>query len=497
LTVATAQGLLVNDPVGTVITAADSATTQGGAVAVDLASGAFVYDPPSGTQNVDDTFTYTVAGFDPVTVTVTLNERVWFVKNDDPGTNQGTLLNPFLTLAQAEAASDANDTIFVFASAQSDLGQDLGIDLQTGQKLLGKGVGLRVNGVPVVDPFPNATISNLGLGAAAAGDIPVVLLDNGNEVAGFNIIASFNEGILALGGSGHELHDNMITFGADGREGIRLLNVTGTNSIEANTITASPRDAIKIANNEDQAGDNAVEPTVVTASLIISRNELDSPEDDGIRIDLDGTGTDVTFNILTNIITNPGTGGGDEGININGLGAAVISALISRNTVSGSADQGIELNAGGTSSISSFIANSDLFGNAGTTDFLAAVPDTAGVSSLCLEVANNVTTDVVGSTFSVSNNALDTGIVDLFDAGDNDSAVGTAGTVDTTIAEGACGVALDGPTLFAANCAICHFGNGLGSLGGLGSNITDATVAMINFQRANNPLMVDIALTDR
>ncbi|MBI5739749.1 MAG: hypothetical protein HZA16_03420, partial [Nitrospirae bacterium] len=162
MTVAAANGVLANDPANTVISAADTATTLGGVVNVNTATGAFTYDPPLGAQNQADTFTYT-AGSTPVTVTINLVERVWYVRNNDAGANQGNDQAPFLTLAQAGAASDVNDTIFVFAGNGTATGQNNGITLLSGQKLIGEGIGLSVNANQIVNAGANASISNAGL----------------------------------------------------------------------------------------------------------------------------------------------------------------------------------------------------------------------------------------------------------------------------------------------------------------------------------------------
>lgn len=498
MTVFAAQGLLANDPAGTVITAADTTTSLGGSVSVDLATGGFVYEPPVGAQNLDDSFSYTTAGAAPTAVTVNLAERIWYVRNTDTGANQGTLTAPFTSLAQAETASDVNDTIFIFAASRDDTGQDTGIALKDGQRLLGEGVGLRVNGVPIVDPFPPAVISNIGLGGLA-GDTPVVLLDgtNGNEVAGLTILAGFNEGVLALGGGGHDIHDNTIDLGlVNGREGIRLLNVNGTNRVFGNTITDSPRDGIKVANNENQAGD-PVTATPVNGTLDISLNTVTAPARDGIRIDLDGldlvgSTTNVALHLLTNTVSTPGSAAGDEGINVNSLGAASLTAVLSRNSVSGSSDEAIDLQTDGTASLAAFVANNALSGSAaGASDFRASVADGSS-GSACLELLNNVN-PTANSTFTVANNATNSGTVELFDAGDNDTAVTTVGTI-TPVTQNACGVALDGALLFKANCGVCHVGNGMGQ-GNVGPNLTNATAATIDFQLTNNPAMSFISLT--
>jgi len=491
LTVLAAAGLLANDQAGAVIASADTATSQGGAVNVNLATGAFTYDPPPGLQNVADTFTYRLTGNLQATVTVNLTERIWYVRNNDTGTNRGNDQAPFITLAQAQNASDANDTIFVFAGDLAATGQNAGITLKPGQRLLGEGVGLLVNGVPLVDPVPNAVISNAGLAPGAAGNIPVVMLATGNEVAGFSIQAAFNEAILAPGGTGHNLHDNTITFNpANGREGIRLLAVTGNNFVIANTITGAPRSGIKLVNNEDQAG-NPVAAVPVAATVTMSRNSISSSAQDGIRVSLDGAGTDVTLQIMTNTLTTSGTAGGNGGIDIGSLGAAKVTAVISRNTVTASTAQAIDLTAAGASILAALVANNALSGSGGATDFRNAIA-AGGTATSCLELTSNVNA-TVNSTFRVDNNPGLAGAFRLFELGNDTLALRLAGPI-TNIVQGGCTIALNGAALFEANCSRCHKGNGLGQ-GNVGPDLTSATALMITFQLTNNPTMNDIKLT--
>lgn len=492
LTVIAARGLLANDPAGTVIASADTVTSKGGTVNVNLATGAFTYAPPLGLQNIADTFTYTVAGFAPLTVTINLAERVWYVRNDDTGTNQGNDRAPFLTLAQAQNASDDNDTIFVFAGDLTAAGQNTGITLKPGQRLIGEGVGLKFNGVPIVDPVPEAVISNAGL-PLPAGNIPVITLATGNEVAGFAIEAAFNEGILAPGGTGHNLHNNIVTFDpANGREGVRLLNVTGNNAVTTNTITGSPRSGIKFVNNEDQAG-NIIAATPITATVAMGTNTITGSAQDGIRVTLDGAGTDVKVSVLTNTISNSGTAGANQGIDIGSLGAARITAVVSRNTVSGSTAQAADLTANGPSSLAAFVANNVLSGSAaGVTDFRNAIA-AGGTATSCLELVGNVNAAVPpNSTFRVENNPGIAGAFQLFESANDSPAVRVGPIAD--VARGACGIVLPGAALFEANCGICHIGNGLGH-GTAGPNITNRPAALITLQLSINPSMNNIRLT--
>lgn len=489
LAVVAANGLLANDPPGSTILSADSASSLGGVISVNLATGAFTYDPPLGIQNSIDSFNYQVSNALPTTVTINLTERIWYVRNNDTGANLGTSQAPFLTLAQAEAASDADDTIFVFQGNGTNAGQDRGITLKSGQKLLGKGVGLRVNGVPLVDPFPNAVLSNAGL-TPNPGDTPVVLLNSGNEVAGFTLQAAFNEGILALGGSGHNLHDNRFTFdAANGREGIRLLNPSGSHQIMANVIEGSPRSAIKLANNEDQAG-NPVAATPVTSSLTLGRNTITSPAQDGISASFDGAGTAVALHLLTNSMTGAGTAGANQGIDLNSFGSATVTGVLSRNSISGSSDQAIALTADGNSALASFVANNALSTSAGVSDFQVVVAGGSSAGS-CLELLNNVNT-TVNSSFQIANNGGVGSLFEFFER-DNDALATRLGTI-TPVLEGDCAIPLNGAALFLSNCAICHTGNGLGS-GNVGPSLTNKTAPLIRNQLTVNPTMSNIRLT--
>ncbi len=488
LTVSAANGVLANDPGGSVIVAVDNVSSHGGVVSIDTLTGAFTYEPPLGLQNTDDTFTYTVGSHPPTTVTVTLGERIWFVRNNAAGSDLGTDRAPFLTLAQAEAAADVNDTIFVFAGDGTAAGQDAGITLQNGQRLLGEGVGLKVNGVPLVDPFPNAVMTNATLNPA--GDAPVVLLADNNEVAGFTIDATFNEGILALGGGGYRLHRNTINCNPiTGREGIRLLDVDGASQVLRNIINGAPRDGIRVANNEDQAGNPTAPILPMLASLAIGGNTVNGPARDGIAAAIDGLNSRVELQVLTNTINTPGTALADAGIAIDSRGPAEVLAVLSRNTVAGSTGEAVDLVADGTSSLAAFVANNTLSGSGTGIDFRAAVAENSAAGH-CLELTGNTTASGL-SVFQVMNNAL-AGLFDFFE-GTNDTAALRVGTI-SNVPPGTCGVPLDGAFLFTVNCTGCHTGNGIGA-GNVGPNVTKAPAALIADQLLNNPTMRFIRLT--
>jgi hypothetical protein len=331
------------------------------------------------------------------------------------------------------------------------------------------------------------------------------MLATGNAVAGLTINAAFNEGILALGGAGHNLHDNTITFGAGGNEGIRLLsvpesNLTGNHLVASNTITGSPRDGIKLVNNELQDGTATL--ALMSATVTISRNTITGSAQDGITVNLNGTGagagTNVTLNVLTNAITNSGTAGANEGINIDSLGDANVTTVISRNTVANSSAEAIVQGAAATSAMNAFVANNDLSASGqNLPDFHGRVVDTG--ATFCLELLNNFTAAAINSTFLVENNGGVAADFRFFEpvAGDpeaNDAlAVRNPPNLFTNILQGGCNIPLDGAILFEANCAKCHTGNGLGLNTRkvlIAKDITNATTVLINDQMVINGSMI-------
>ncbi|MBI3925921.1 MAG: cadherin-like domain-containing protein [Armatimonadetes bacterium] len=160
LAVAANQGLLVNDPVPAPVVQFQNPTAQGGTVAVNP-DGSFAYTPPANFRG-NDTFTYTIGnaeGQSVGTATLEIPTLALFVNNQAGGGGNGTQAAPFSTLAAAVAASLAGDTLFVFRGDGTNTGLAGALALLDGQRLIGEGSGLALNGAQVVPPggFPNLT----------------------------------------------------------------------------------------------------------------------------------------------------------------------------------------------------------------------------------------------------------------------------------------------------------------------------------------------------
>ena len=181
------------------------ATTQGGTVLMN-ANGTFVYTPDDGDTALSDTFVYTLTddglptpASDNATVTIALQQRVWYVRNDSTAGGLGRSADPFDTLVEAQTASVANDWIFVHFGNGATTGQNAGIALKGGQHLVGEHAGLSIpvnlngNGSPAVlfaavpgnRPLLDDTVVDATEGVHALDVIPV-------EIVGLNLAGNVN-----------------------------------------------------------------------------------------------------------------------------------------------------------------------------------------------------------------------------------------------------------------------------------------------------------------
>ena len=180
--------------------------------------------------------------------------NVWHVDNlaaeaIPPSTEDGTVENPFSTMAQAEARSGEDDIIWVNGGDGTPTGLDTGIQLRNGQQLLGNGIAhlIDIDNGPAFGPsyllFDNLdgqlpTLTGRNNGAA-------VDLANRNTVSGFVI-----DGSQAVGGMGYGIRGNGITRGS------RINGVT----IEDNFISGAILDGVRINHSE---GDFSIAQNVI------------------------------------------------------------------------------------------------------------------------------------------------------------------------------------------------------------------------------------------
>jgi hypothetical protein len=342
------------------------ATTGGGSVTI-AADGTFVYTPGVHAAAItSDTFTYTVVSSGvtsaPATVTLTLANRVWFVKNNGAA-GDGRSHLPFNTLAAAQTASAAGDTIFVYNGNNTTSGQTAGITLKNNQKLIGEGVALVVNTVTLVPAGAKPLISN----STAASD--AVTLADANIVQGLTVTGATRDGIAGnthAGGildtltiqnnAGSGLHFTSMTgtftvtnttftgngTGLDINNGTAIINVDATNTI---TSSAGGR-TVSIQNRPLSAGAIAIGAAINDSGTgVLVNNNLSG------TIDFNGLLTlNTTTNTAISLTTNSGatiTIGNvvavtSTGIGFNATGGGTLT--VNGNITTGAASVGVNVN---------------------------------------------------------------------------------------------------------------------------------------------------------
>ena len=254
-----------------------------------------------------------------------------------PG-GDGTFENPFATLAEAEAASSADDIIFVREGDGTSTGLDTGIALQTGQLLLGDGVA---HTIPLLGG------GSFLLDTDVDGARPV-LMNNGSDivtladrttVAGFTLDgqSAADNGVAGVGITGPTtIRDNAFVHLTE--NGVQITGHTGDLSIDNNTFSDIDIDAIQI-NNVTSQGD----------TLAFSNNTIDDVRGNGIRVDTFNAENDWLFsnNAISNVGPAVPTDGLGDGISlINGVNSLVGTGgnfLFDGNTIDSTTRNGITI----------------------------------------------------------------------------------------------------------------------------------------------------------
>ena len=185
--------------------------------------GSFTYTPEPGFSGIE-TFTYSItdsAGLsgDGV-VNLIVNDMVWFINNSLPTNGDGSLNNPFNSLAPVNGSGGVgdvdgpSDTIFVFGGAGV---YDQGLELEDNQSLIGEGHGLFLGGRDLVVPGLRPTLTNTN------GD--GIRLASNNTVRGLNIDGAAGSNVHADGAQRGQFQDVSLSGGTIG---IDLHNTGGT-----------------------------------------------------------------------------------------------------------------------------------------------------------------------------------------------------------------------------------------------------------------------------
>jgi hypothetical protein len=355
LSVAAGSGLLANfsDPADSpqdnvhptvpfIITAAPAGTLT------TSADGSFTYTPVAGART-DDSFTYVVrddGGANdtsaPITVNLTFTSLVWWVDNTNATAGTGTQVDPFQTIALAEAVGtrQAGDTFRIRQGTGTDTNYDTGFTLLDGDRVIGEGVALVVGAITVDPAGAGAPI----LSERTSGTNAITLAAN-NTVSGVNAQATQGGTNYAVFGSAAgSLVTTSLTINSSSGGGIRAAGLSGGTNIQVDALTTtSGEHGIRLE------GDTGGTGTATFTGLVA----ITGSSSDGAIL----TNTDLTASFPatpTSLVVSNGTGPGG-GVTLSGIGTGqevvistggAISIAGSTGLVASNAQVSV-LNAGG------------------------------------------------------------------------------------------------------------------------------------------------------
>lgn len=390
------------------VTATTITTADGGSVVMQ-ADGDFVFTPKAGTSCTDhtDSFNYTLndgdGGTDTGTVTIDIAGCVWYVSNNAAG-NSGTSNAPFDTLAQADAISAVNDTIYVFDGDNTTTGYAAGITLKAGQRLIGERASLDVGS----DHLADAVAGNRP--TITAGGADVVTLAAGNVLTGIAVDPGTAGGIAGgAGDAGGTIADVAVndsdTSGT--QPGLELDTTSGAYAISDFTVNNAGATGIRLNGNTGTVtfASTGTISVVTTGAKALDFNAtnlgtsvFDTVASAGAlgNIAILNTTGSVTFSDL-NLTTSSGSAGGfvvsnATGVTVAGAGTANV------NTTGGPAvdvvnSPGAALTFNGVSSNNS--ANDGVnIDSIGTGTFSAAAGTISGAAGIAFDLnggSGNVT----------------------------------------------------------------------------------------------------------
>jgi hypothetical protein len=280
--------------------------------------------------------------------------RTWYVRNDAPAGGDGSSAAPFNSLASAQSASIAGDTIFVFGGDQTSKNQNSGILLKDDQSLVGED-----GKTPVI--------------GNTAG--PGVTLANNNTLRGVSIVGTSRQGVTDTGSISGLTIDN-VSIRNSGAESLLLNAAAGTINITGSTFDTAPASLVKIS---------------TTAPVVV--------------------------NVLNSTFTHTSPPDGNDGLDLVGGGTNYIRWVIRGNTFNNLYGDAIDLSGRGADE-DAFTLDADISDNQFATPFVVQGDlGTNGISikagdrnTFSLSVINNTMTGV-GGLGAIAVNADDGSIV--------------------------------------------------------------------------------------
>jgi hypothetical protein len=400
-TLVTSGSVLANDsdPDGDPLTVTLGAVAGGATVTMNP-DGSFRFLPAAGfTGNV--TFTYNVSDGAHITlgtVTIHVNKRVLYVKNNAGAGGSGRVDAPYNTLATAAAAAVDNDALYVFTGDGTTSNQNAGVTLShNGERLIGEGVALTASGIynSVSNPALRAAGTRPKIGNSAGNGVTVTGVGtiSNLEVSGVEVSSATINGVLINNVAGMTMDGDRIA--AATRSGVRGTTVNGFTFTNGDVGTSG-----------SLAGDGNISFDALTGSATVSNSSLAGGFNDNLRVV--NTGGVLNRLTITNVNFNGNnTASGNNAAQLSGT-TGTFNVTATGNHFNATRAQHFQLSLGG-------VVTSDLVftGNTISNSQIAlsgggGVLVTSGgtsVPTLSYNISNNSIRDAVGTAINVTKGA--------------------------------------------------------------------------------------------
>src|SRR5262245_21248300 len=443
------EGLALNTGTAIQNTGVAFATTQGGSVTLN-ANGTFTYISAVGFEGVD-TFTYTLrdTGLDAVagnaddlsgtgTVSITVGPSVWFIDNTAAPGGNGTQATPFNSIAAFNAAQgtangpDAGDFVYLRHGTGTYSEAD-GINLATGQTLIGQGQNLVVNGVTIEVGSAGLTPTIQVTDAGGEG----VLLAQNNTLSGFNIsttnaaadgiedgggtVGTLTISSVSISGTGQAVDIDQggtlnvtlasVTSTGSSEEGIQLAGVAGSFTASTVSLNGMTGDGIDLDNNSatvainggsignsNDPGGIGVDVNAGSASVTIAASVTKTTAGDIVEVTGRTTGTVTLSGNLS------ATGAVSNGIDVNSNTGGTINFTGATQTLTTGANTAINLatNTGATINFNPAGGGNGLdISTTSGTGFNAT-----GGGTVTVQGAGNTITSTTGTALNIANTTI-------------------------------------------------------------------------------------------
>lgn len=356
-------------------------------------------------------------GIDPAT-----GLPYFFVFVDNTSSSDGTYESPYHSLIQAQNNSSPNDIIYVFPGNGTTAGMDSGIFLKANQKFWGSGVSHSIQTAQGMISIPaqsnsSPTITNTNIDTEGN----VITLATNNAISGFTITSALNDAIYGTNPQSLEVSSctikNTTTFAIEasfpGDASISITNNQFLNNVNGVSLTLNGTSTLVCSNNtfKNQTSvsnvplELAANNNVFTA--LIENNIFSNNTTGSIRVNLDNA-VDTNISLLSNIITNNGTGAqaslGSSFVIIPNGTTNNCSIALMNNTFSGNTSNSLYLHTSGAFTTLGVTASTNIMSNNGGSGLVLATP----VANLMLFATDNTITECNDNGIAVISSAPST-----------------------------------------------------------------------------------------